>query len=115
AGRDVLLARAMVSVGISVYWIQAPDGSRKFVEKDDYDKLIAAGWKDVSGAPVPVDGPNTLLTVDSDHAELYGLASGKDSSAESLVASRGYSVVGTYRSNWGDRAVAVLSSWPARL
>jgi membrane-bound serine protease (ClpP class) len=115
SGRDLLLADAMVSVDITVYWVQGPDGSRRFVQKNEYDKLIAAGWTDVPGAAVPIDGPTTLLTVDSDHAVMYGLASGKDTSAEALAASRGFTVVATYRSNWGDQAVAVLSSWPARL
>jgi membrane-bound serine protease (ClpP class) len=112
---DPLLAAAMVAVQVSVYWVQSPDGQRKFVDKDEYHKLIAAGWKDVPGALVPVDSDQTLLTVDSEHAVEYGLASGRAESAAELAKERGLDVVGMFDTSAGDLAVAWLGSWVARL
>jgi membrane-bound serine protease (ClpP class) len=112
---DPLLASAMVDVKISVYWVQSPTGERKFVDKDEYAKLKAAGWKDVPGAPVPVDSDQTLLTVDSDQAVQYGLATGFADSATDLAAQRGLTVVADYETTAGDVAVEWLGSWPVRL
>jgi len=112
---DPLLAEAMVAVQVSVYWIQSPDGEKKFVDKPDYAKLIAAGWKDVPGAPVPVDSDTTLLTVDSDHAVMYGLATGEADSAQALASERGLTVVADIRNSEGDLLVDWLGSAAARL
>jgi membrane-bound serine protease (ClpP class) len=105
----------MVAVQISVYWVQGPDGTRKFVDKPDYTKLMAAGWKDVAGARVPVDSDQTLLTVDSDEAVQYGLATGEADSAEALAQQRGLSVLGEFNTSGGDVLVDWLGSWVARL
>jgi len=108
---DPLLAAAMVSVADTVYWVQDDAGNKKFVNDVDYKPLIASGkWKDVPGAPVPVDGPDTLLTVDGLHAVQYGLATGNAVSAESLAAERGYQIVTTIHSGWGEAAVEFLGS-----
>jgi membrane-bound serine protease (ClpP class) len=112
---DPLLAEAMVAVQVSVYWVQGPDGTRKFVDKPDYAKLTAAGWKDVAGAQIPVDSDQTLLTVDSDHAVQYGLAAGEADSVQALAQQRGLSIVGEFDTSGGDVVVDWLGSWVARL
>jgi membrane-bound ClpP family serine protease len=102
-------------VQVSVYWVQSPTGERKFVDKDDYAKLKTAGWIDVPGAPVPVDSDTTLLTVDSEHAVMYGLASGEEDSAEVLAVERGLTVVADISTSRGDELVDWLGSTAARL
>jgi membrane-bound serine protease (ClpP class) len=111
---DPLLAAAMVAVQISVYWVQSPTGERKFVDKPDYAKLTVAGWKDVPGAPVPVDSDQTLLTVDSTHAVQYGLATGEAESAEALAQQRNLSVAADLKTGPGDELVDWLGSTIAR-
>jgi membrane-bound serine protease (ClpP class) len=111
---DPLLAEAMVAVQVSVYWVQSPTGERRFVDKADYAKLTAAGWKDVPGAPVPVDSDTTLLTVDSDQAVQYGLASGEADSAQALAAERNLDVVADFKTTAGDELVDWLGSAVAR-
>jgi membrane-bound serine protease (ClpP class) len=106
--RDPLLASAMVAVEISVYWVQSPHGQRKFVDKDDYHTLISKGWIDVPGAPVPIDSDTTLLTVDSDQAVQYGLATGEAASPQALADSRGMNVIAEYDTSTGDELVEWL-------
>jgi membrane-bound ClpP family serine protease len=74
-----------------------------------------AGWKDVPGAPVPVDSDQTLLTVDSSHAVQYGLASGEADSAQALAAERTLNVVADFRTTTGDELVDWLGSTAARM
>jgi len=116
---DPLLAEAMVAVQVSVYWIQNKDGERKFVDKDEYSKLKLMGWKDVTDAKtpvtVPVDSENSLLTVDSDHAILFGLATGPVESAQALADQRGVAVLADFHTTAGEVAVEWLGSWPVRL
>jgi membrane-bound serine protease (ClpP class) len=102
---DPLLASAMVAVEISVYWVQGPDGQKKFVDKDEYTTLTSSGWTDVPGVPVPIDSDKTLLTVDSDQAVQYGLASGEATSADDLASERGLNVLATYETSAGDEIV----------
>ena len=105
---DPLLAAAMVDVTISVYWVQSPKGEKKFVDTDDYHKLVSQGWTDVAGAPVPIVSDTTLLTVDSDQAVQYGLASGEADSAQALADSRGMDVIAVYDTGIGDDLVEWL-------
>jgi membrane-bound serine protease (ClpP class) len=112
---DPLLAEAMVAVQVSVYWVQSPSGERKFVDKKEYAALTAAGWKDVPGAQVPVDSEQTLLTVDSEHALQYGLATGLADSAQALAAQRSQQVIADIQTSAGDILVDWLGSWPARM
>ena len=59
---DPLLAAAMVDVTRVVYWVQNSSGERKFVDDKEYAKLKEGKeWTDVPGAPVPIDGADTLL------------------------------------------------------
>jgi membrane-bound serine protease (ClpP class) len=116
---DPLLAAAMVSVEITVHWVQSPPipgrlAERRFVDDDDYKTLTAQGWKTVPGAPEPVDSATTLLTVDSQEAVLYGLASGNASSAQALASQCGYTVVADLSPGWGDNLVEILGSAAVR-
>ena len=111
---DPLLAEAMVAVQVSVYWVQSPGGERKFVDKAEYADLKAKGWFDVPGAKVPVDSDQTLLTVDSDEALQYGLATQLSDSAENLASERGANVIANFHSTLGDTIVEWLGSAVAR-
>jgi membrane-bound serine protease (ClpP class) len=113
--RDPLLAEAMVDVAKVVYWIQNDKGERKFVDQKGYDDAIATKkWTSVPGEPVPIDGPSTLLTVDSDQAVRYGLASAKFPTLEQMASARGYDVVADFTQGWGEKAVEFLSGGVAR-
>jgi membrane-bound serine protease (ClpP class) len=108
--RDPLLAGAMVDVTKVVYWIQDDKGNRKFVDQKGYDDAIATKkWTAVPNEPVPIDGPATLLTVDSDQAVRYGLSSAKFSSIEQLANARGYNLAADFTPGWGEKAVEFLS------
>jgi membrane-bound serine protease (ClpP class) len=106
---DPLLAAAMVDVAHAVYWIQNDKGERKFVDQKDYDSLIATKkWTDVSGAQVPIVAADALLTVDSDQAVHYGLATAKFSSIDALTQARNYNVVADLTPGFGEEAVEFL-------
>ena len=93
---DPLLAAAMVDVASVVYWVQNDKGERRFVDQKDYDALIATKkWVSVPGEAVPIVGSDTLLTVDSDQAVRYGLASAKYSTRSRI---------------W--KMPAIMRSWP---
>jgi len=108
--RDPLLAAAMVDVARVVYWVQNDKGERRFVDQKDYDALIATKkWVSVPGEAVPIDGPDTLMTVDSDQAVRYGLASTKYDTIEDLEQARNYDVIADFTPGWGEEAVEFLS------
>jgi membrane-bound serine protease (ClpP class) len=107
---DPLLAAAMVDVSRVVYWVQNDKGERRFVDQKEYDALISTKkWSNVPGEPVPIDGPDTLLTLDSDQAVRYGIASAKYSTIESLEQARIYNIVADFTPGWGEAAVEFLS------
>jgi len=106
---DPLLAAAMVDVTRVVYWVQSDKGERRFVDQKEYDSLTATKkWASVPGEPVPIDGPDTLLTVDSDQAVRYGLASAKYDTIEDLEQARNYDIVADFTPGWGEEAVEFL-------
>jgi membrane-bound serine protease (ClpP class) len=108
--RDPLLAAAMVDVKRVVYWVQNDKGQRKFVDEKQYADLIATKkWSNVPGAPVPIDGAETLLSVDGDQAVQYGLASGKATSAAALAQQRGYQIVADLTPGFGENLVEFLN------
>ncbi len=108
--RDPLLAAAMVDVARVVYWIQNDKGQRRFVDQKEYDELTATKkWYSVPGEACPIVGPSTLLTVDSDQAVRYGLASAKFSTLEAMAQARNYDVVADFTPGWGEQAVEFLS------
>jgi membrane-bound serine protease (ClpP class) len=107
---DPLLAASMVDVKRIVYWVQNDQGERKFVDDKQYAELIATKqWHDVPGAPVPIKGSDVLLTVDSEQAVQYGLATGIAAGPEDLAHQRGWTVVANISPGFGDDLVSVLS------
>jgi len=115
-GYDPLLASAMVSMPISVHWIQDEQGNRRFVNDADFKSLVESGkWKVVPGVEDPIDSDNTLLTVDTARAKQLGLSRGEARSADDLAAQRGLTVVSRYESGAGDFMVALLGSDLIRL
>jgi len=63
----------------------------------------------VPGAPAPINGPQSLLTVDSDQAVKYGLASTKYPTVEALAQARHYDIVADFTPGWAEQAVQFLS------
>lgn len=114
-GYSRTLLEAMVMVKDSVYWIQSPKtGKRKFVDKADYEKLTKTGWTDVPGVPVPIDGPSSLLTLQTNEAVKIGLAKGTADSIQSLAAARHLTIVADYTPTTGDEIVELLSNGAVR-
>lgn len=106
---DPLLAAAMVDVARVVYWVRNDKGERRFVDQKEYDSLMATKkWTNVPGEPVPIDGPDTLLTVDSAQAVRYGLASAKYPTLEDMAHARNYEIVADLTAGWGEQAVEFL-------
>jgi membrane-bound serine protease (ClpP class) len=106
---DPLLCRAMVSVGVEVWWIEHIEtGERKFVDADKKNELIndenaeQREWrvvetytdprtgKDVP-AKVPTDQEGELLTLSESEALVYGFASGIATDLEELAERLGLS------------------------
>jgi membrane-bound serine protease (ClpP class) len=107
---------AMVALPNSVHWIENSTGERQFVDADSYRTLTADGqWKPVPGEPNPIDGPDTLLTLNTQQAVRYGLASGTAQSADELAAARGWTVSFRYAQGWGDWVIALLMTPGARM
>jgi membrane-bound serine protease (ClpP class) len=107
---DPLLAQAMVSVGRVVHWVQNDHGERRFVDAADYEKLKSDGWTTVPGARDPIDGGESLLTVNPDQAIQYGLAKGQAPSVEALARDRNLTIVATLTPGAGEKLIGLLSS-----
>ena len=115
-GYPPLLALAMVSIPYTVHWVEDGQGNRKFVDAAEHKKLTeAGGWKSVAGGADPIDGPETLLTVHTDQAVRYGLATGTAASADELAAARNLTLVARYKGGVGDRIVSLLAGPTARI
>jgi len=116
-GYDPLLATSMVTLGLTVHWVEdATMTKRRFVDQAEFDRLSKDGWTHVvePGVGNPVDGPNTLLTVDGRTAVKLGLAKAEFATLDALVAARNYQVVANLTPTWGDAAVSILGSPAAR-
>jgi membrane-bound serine protease (ClpP class) len=113
-GYSLILARAMVSVEQSVYFLT--DGAeRRITDEAEYKQLTAHGeWKPVAGFRNPIDGPNSLLTVYTDEAIGLGLARGKVASAQALAAQQNYRLVADLTPGAGEKAIELLNTVPAR-
>ena len=112
---DPLLAEAMVDVNVVVYWMQSPDGEKKFVGQAEHDQLLDDGWKAVAGAPDPIDSADTLLTVGTAEAVQIGLASGQASNADALADARGLTISETLDSGFGESVFALLNAGWVRM
>jgi membrane-bound serine protease (ClpP class) len=105
-GYSPVLARAMVSVERSVYFVQNSSGEKKIVDEPEYKQLVAdGGWTPVPGFDNPVDGPTSLLTLYPKAAVGLGLAKGTVNSASDLAAQQGYVVVADLTPGWGENLV----------
>lgn len=91
AGYSRVLLESMVAAGRVVYWVENPKThERRFVDQPTYDTLTTVkGWVAVPGVPSPVNGTDTLLTVQTDEAVKLGLAKGVSPSAIALASERG--------------------------
>ena len=106
---EPLLAEAMVAVGRVVYWLEGPQGQRRFVDDQEYARLKDEGWKPVEGVPAPIDRADTLLTVHTDLASRIGLADGVADDARALASARGWNVVADLSPGGGEKFVSLLS------
>jgi membrane-bound serine protease (ClpP class) len=108
-GYDPLLVSSMVSVKITVHWVQGPDGTRRFVDQPEFERLSKEGWTQVKDAdvPTPVDSDSTLLTVHSIEAAKLGLAR-QFPTIDALAKARNLTVTGTFAPHWGDQIVEWL-------
>ncbi len=104
-GHDSTLVLAMVSAKKVVKWVENPStGQRRFVDEKQAGELLAGGqWKIVAeaGVPDPLDGPDTLLTLNTDLAIKTGLAKKAYADMHSLEKDRGLSIAKVYaREAW---------------
>ncbi|HEY8747811.1 MAG TPA: hypothetical protein VIM11_07545 [Tepidisphaeraceae bacterium] len=114
-GYSPVVARAMVSVELSVYFLQDDSGHRKIVDEPEYQKLTATGnWKPVPGFDNPIDGPKSLLTVYPDQAVALGIAKGKVASAQNLASQQGYTLVADLTPGMGEKLVELLNNTAVR-
>jgi membrane-bound serine protease (ClpP class) len=109
-GYDPLLLKSMVKVQVVVYYMQDDEGHKRFVDEDEHKRLTDDGWKPVPGLPVPIDGPDTLLTVHTDEALKLGLAKGQAASAQDLANQRGYTVLADLTPSAGENIISFLGS-----
>ena len=114
-GYDPKLAEAMVDVRRVVYYVQNADGTRRFVDGDEYAELKKDGWTSVAGVKEPVDSATTLLTVQTAEAQALGLARGVAPSIDALAQQRDLEIIRRYVRTTGERIVEALSSNGARL
>lgn len=114
-GYSIVLARAMVDVRQSAYFIEDATGQRRVVDEAEYKKLTeAGGWKPVAGFNNPVDGPQSLLTVYPDEAVALGLAKGTATSAALVIDRHGYRLVADLTPGFGEKLVEMLNGTVVR-
>ena len=91
-----------------------PMARKRFVNQEDYDKLIADGWKPAEGVRDPLDDAKTLLTLHTAEAFKIGLARAVESSPASLASSRDYEITATFAPSAGEWIIEALNSSVAR-
>ena len=114
-GRDVLLAEAMVRIDAPVYWLESPEGKRKFVGEDEHKTLLVQGWKPVDPALDPVVKNDQLLTVHTAEAIELGLASGRADSPEALAEQQNLRIIASFEPGLGERLIDFLNQGPVRM
>lgn len=114
-GYSVAVADAMVKVESSVYLQRDADGHERAINASEHEKLKADHqWLPAPGVKVPVDGPDTLLTVGPETAARLGLSKATVNSAQALAAQRGYSIVADLTPSVGDHLVEAINGPWAR-
>ena len=110
-GYDRKLLESMVVVERVVYEVEDPATHQKrFVDEKEYPQLIAKGWHDAPGVPVPVDAADTLLTLQTDQAVAVGLAKGVAASPTALAAEWSMPVVADLSPGAGEAVVGFLNN-----
>ena len=109
-GYDPLVAEAMVRVETTVHVMQNGNGEKRFVGDADAARLAAEGWKPYPGFSDPVDGPESLLTVDPEKADLLGLSKATRSNVEDIASDRHLDLVADLSPTAGDRIVGFLGN-----
>lgn len=114
-GYDPDMLAAMVLHGRVLHVVKNENtGSKRFVDPDTYARLLNEGYRPLPGVPDPLDGPDTLLTVDNVIAERIGLSGGTFASVEQLAEHLGLSLVATLEPTFGQRVVQWLNSATVR-
>lgn len=114
-GYSRTLLEAMVVVEKSVHWVQAPKGGeRKFVDEAEFQTLSKAGWTAVPGVPDPIDGPTSLLTLQTDTAVKIGLAKAVVSTPVALAETRQLNIVADFTPGAGEQLIELLAKGAVR-
>lgn len=118
-----LLAAAFVATDRAVYYIENLETQeRRFVGPAEYEQLVNGGrvsqeetdWQPVPDVPVPLDGPDTLLTLGAPTAEAIGLSTGTYRNVNDFAADRGVEVAAVLSPGWGERLVGFFSGMAVR-
>ncbi|MFN4242949.1 MAG: NfeD family protein [Tepidisphaerales bacterium] len=114
-GYDPDMLAAMVLHGRVLHVVKnAETGSKRFVDPETYRRLLGEGYAPLPGVPDPLDGPDTLLTVDNVVAERIGLSRGTFPSLGALADHLGLEIVATLEPTFGQRVVQWLNSATVR-
>jgi membrane-bound serine protease (ClpP class) len=109
------LLEAMVIVERVVYYVEDPKThERRFADATEYAKLSGQGWRDVPGVSAPLDGPETLLTLQTAEAVKVGLCKGTAASPEDLAAQRNLSIVADLSPGAGEVVIDFFNSGVVR-
>lgn len=108
SGYDRLLVSAMVQYGVVVHVVDSPTGQRRFVNDADYAQLLREGWKPAADLPDPLDGAEQLLTVNNTVAQKIGLSKGSYASPATFAQDRGYAVIASYDTTFGESLIGLL-------
>lgn len=122
-GYSPLLAEAFVATERAVYFVENLEtGERRFVGPDGYKTLVNGGlfshektdWQPVPGVPIPLDRPDTLLTLGAQAAEAVGLSTGTYRDVDDFAADRGVEIATVLSPGWGERLVGFFSGYAVR-
>jgi membrane-bound serine protease (ClpP class) len=113
-GYDPLLVRSFVQYQVVVYYLQGPNGERKFVDAEQYKVLLTQGWSPVEGVKNPVDDASTLLTFNDTTGVKLGISKGTYSTAEAVAAARGVSIMERFEATMDERVVELLGGAAVR-
>jgi len=109
AGYSRYLLEGMVVVPHVVYWVQDPKThDKRFVNQNEHDELLKKGWVAVPGIRDPINGPDTLLTLQADEAVKLGLSTGVCPTAKVLADQRG-KFVADFTPGSGEKIIEFLN------
>jgi membrane-bound serine protease (ClpP class) len=112
-GHDPTLSLAMVSVNHVVRWLEnTGSGERRFVDGQKATEMLATGsWRVVAdaGVPDPINGPTSLLTLNTNLAMKLGLAKATAASVGQLAGTRALGVRFIFAQDLWQQTVEFLS------